>query len=96
MGAPIGSPQFEAEVLQARVVKVEGLLGNKLSTLEDPHGEFTLLRACFSLPKLSFALRTVDPTQHLVLLERFDMGVRKSLEAILGAPLSDTQYQQRR
>ena len=25
----------------------------KLSTLEDPHSEYTLLRSCFSLPKLS-------------------------------------------
>ena len=93
LGAPIGSSQFEGEVLEARVTKVEGLLG-KLPMLEDPHGEFTLLRSCFSLPKLSFALRTVDPTQHLLILERFDMGIRKSLEAILGTPLAYAQYQQ--
>ena len=35
LGAPISTVQFEAEILEARVTKVE-LMG-KLSTLKDPH-----------------------------------------------------------
>ena len=36
-------------------------------------------------------MRTVDPTHHQAIFERFDHSISKSLEGILGAPLSDTQ-----
>ena len=62
LGAPIGTVEFEHEILQARIGKIEGVLV-KLASLEDPHEEFALLRTYFSLPKLSYALRTVDPAR---------------------------------
>ena len=43
---------FEEDVIVEKIDDTEMLM-EKLSTLEDPHSEYTLLRSCFSLPKLS-------------------------------------------
>jgi hypothetical protein len=56
--------------------------------------EFTLLRSCFSFPKLAYSLRTVDVLQHQQFLNNFDSAVRVALEAILGAPLTPAQWAQ--
>ena len=50
LGAPVGSCQFEAEVLQARVDGV-GVVLEALPSMDDPHCELYLLRSCFSFPK---------------------------------------------
>ena len=61
LGAAVGQDEFvEGEVMR-RIEKVKLLLG-KLSTLENSHSEFVLLRSCFSLPKVSYVLRTCPPT----------------------------------
>ena len=62
--------------------------------MEDPHIELTLLRNCFALPKFSFALRTVDTSNHRGVLEDFDSSVKEALEAIIGVPLPPLQYDQ--
>ena len=79
LGAPIGTVEFEREILQARIGKIEGVLA-ELASLEDPHDEFALLRTGFSLPKL-YALRKVNPARHSDILTRFDESIRASLES---------------
>ena len=70
---------------------------DKLHLLEDPHSEYVLLRNlrnCFSLPKLSYALRTVDPAPHSSTLTCFDLLMRESLERVFRAPLLDEEWSQ--
>ena len=79
------------------------ILGSKLgdilrlcSKLEevDPHHAFTLLRNCFSIPKLVYILRTcptfVDP---MILLE-FDSIILTALSSISNVSLSDKSWKQ--
>ena len=86
LGAPVGTVTFEKEALEARILSVEKIL-DLLPNLEDPHGEYCLLRSCFSLPKITFSLRTIDPSNHMDILARFDYAIGKSIETTLGAPL---------
>ena len=57
--------------------------------------EFVLLQACFSLPKVSYALRTTLASasclDHWV---NFDSHVRDTLGRILGSNLTDTAWAQ--
>ena len=93
LGAPIGNDGFVETILRKRLTSVQELLG-ELHQLEDPHIELTLLRNCFALPKFSFALRTVDTSNHRGVLEDFDSSVKEALEAIIGVPLPPLQYDQ--
>jgi hypothetical protein len=67
LGAPVGSQDFMEEVLKDRIIKLEALM-DKLHLLEDPNTEYGILRKCFSLPKLSYTMRTVDPRPSLTRL----------------------------
>ena len=66
----------------------------RLQQLEDPHTEFVLQRSCYSLPKFSFILRTVDTTGMMPLLRRFDTVTRDGLARILGTTLDDRAWHQ--
>ena len=46
----MGDRRFEREVLIKRVEGIRRLV-QALSSLNDPHMEFTLLQSCFSLPE---------------------------------------------
>ena len=85
LGAPVGEREYEAEILEERVVSVKHLL-DSLHHLNDPHIEYNLLRSCFSLNKFSYSLRTVDTSGHQDIMKGFDTAVQGALEAILGAP----------
>ena len=61
LGAPVGDATYVQRKVKDRVDKVEALL-EKLPSLENPHGEYNLLRSCFSVPKVSYLLRTCPPT----------------------------------
>ena len=93
LGAPIGEADFEAEILEQRVVSIQQLL-ESLHHLNDPHIEYNLLRSCFSLTKFSYSIRTVDTSQHSEIMETFDTAVRGALEATIGSPLSSAQWNQ--
>ena len=93
LGAPIGSTSFESVVLDDRIEKSEQLM-QRLSILDDPYSEYVLLRNCLALPKMSYAIRTVNPVHHEASMERFDSSVRESLERILGGPISDAKWKQ--
>ena len=93
LGAPLGHHEYEAEVLEEKVAKVQEIT-TLLPDLRDPHAEFCLLRSCLSMPKLMFILRTVDTTAHRHLLVEFDSITREAISRIIGAPLSDLQWRQ--
>ena len=95
LGAPVGSPDFVREALETKVEKVEEITA-LLPNLEDPHFQFTLLRACLSLPKLAFMLRAVDTTTFRDTLEAFDSITREALTRIIGGGLSEQQWLQAR
>ena len=65
-----------------------------LPNIEDPHTEYVLLRACLSLPKIGFFLRTTNTLPFLHLLHEFDRLQRDALNRILGAGLTDLQWRQ--
>ena len=56
----------------------------RLHVLEDPHIEFTILRACVGAVKFSYALRGVPPTPTVLkVAQDADTFIRKALERIL-------------
>ena len=93
LGAPVGSQEYEREVLESKFVCVVQL--DRLNTLQDPHHmEYTLLQSCFSFSKMAYSMRTVDVLQHEEVLINFDKAVPRGLERMLGAPLSQAQWTQ--
>ena len=66
----------------------------KLPLLKDAQVEYVLLRACLSIPKMMYTLRTSDPTNHQLCWQLADDISREALTCILGKPLDDTQWQQ--
>ena len=56
--------------------------------------EFVLLRSCLTLPKITYILRTVDPTFHCQLWEEYDEITKGELERILGAPVTGDVWEQ--
>ena len=94
LGAPVGSIHCVQGKAKEQVQKVQDLL-LALPTLENAHGEFALLRSCFSLPKVCYLLRTCPPTLSCLMhWSRFDSLMRDSMNRILGASLSDTAWVQ--
>ena len=61
LGCPVGPPSYCEEVFRRRVAKVKFSLGI-LRDIGDSQLEFTLLRSCLALPKVSFILRTCPPS----------------------------------
>ena len=93
LGAPIGDEVHAREVLSERIGSIKSMLA-KLSTLNDAQLEFTLLRACFSLPKFAFALRTSPPSHTSQASAFFDDSIRDALSDIIGAPINDRAWTQ--
>ena len=78
-----------------KVEKVRRLT-SLLPLLQDPQTEYCLLRSCLSLPKVMFSLRSVDTTNHQVVLQHYDQVTREGLARILGVPPTDMQWLQAR
>ena len=55
LGSPIGSVDYERQVIQARIDKVG-------ESSEDPQSEFVILRSCLSIPKTMFTEPLTLPT----------------------------------
>ena len=60
LGSPFGSSSFCTSVVLKRVAKIRDTLP-ALKSVQDSQIQLTLVRACLSLPKISFALRTCAP-----------------------------------
>ena len=82
LGSPFGSSSFCTSVVLKRVEKIRDTL-SALKSLQDSQIQFTLLRACLALPKISFALRTCAPHLILPALAAFYEGMREALRVVL-------------
>ena len=75
-------------------IKVDDLTRAVSSLTElQAHDGITLLRNCFSMPKLLYILRT-SPCSGNHLLKKFDMALREVLTKILNIDLDDIQWTQ--
>ena len=66
---PVGTDAFIASRLQHGIDKMSGVV-DKLHRLEDPHVEFTLLRACLGSATLAYALCGVPPSDEVLTATR--------------------------
>ena len=90
----MGCSDFVTSKLKQVVEKIETML-ETLSKLKNPHCEFVLLKASFSLLKVSYLARTCPPSSsYLGLWENLDDLIRDSLNEILGLSLSDKSWLQ--
>ena len=86
LGAPVGSCEFEKEVLEGRLAGVQQLL-DRLHTLQDSNMESTLLQSCFSFSKMSYPMKTVEVSQNGEFLVSFNQAVQALCRGCWG-PLS--------
>ena len=84
--APIGNIPFSRDAVEDRIRKIAEIFDH-LHELNDAQTEFTLLRSCFSLPKLTYCLRTCDPGHLLPCYKTFDKIQAKSFSQLFGRPL---------
>ena len=90
LGAPLLPPAVEPFLEK----KLEDLsrLNEKLMLL-DNHDAFFLLKNCFSLPKIMYLLRCAPCFMCPDTLERFDLMLRSSLQAVLNVTLNDRAWE---
>ena len=94
LGAPMGNEAFTANNITERVDKVKTIL-ETLSSLEDAHFEYVLLRSCFSMPKMTYLMRTTSPSpMNLSVWRRFDGELREALGRLLGNNLEQDAWNQ--
>ena len=93
LGSPIGDRAFTRKAIELKVEKIHDITF-RLPLLEDAQTEFALLRSCLSLPKMMYVLRTVDPTDFLVLSKEYNSITREALGQIIGTPPTDQQWSQ--
>ena len=63
-----------------------------LRDMDDAQLESTLLRSCLALPKVSFVLRACPPSHLSHSSSEFDSAIRRTLESIIGGPVSDWSW----
>ena len=56
LGSPIGSRDFERQIIQKRIDKVSEI-SDRLPLMQDAQSEYVLLRSCLSIPKTSMKER---------------------------------------
>ena len=90
LGAPLLPPAVEPFLEK----KLEDLsrLTEKLKLL-DNHEAFFLLKNCFSMPKIMYLLRCAPCFMCPDTLERFDLMLRSSLQAVLNVTLDDRAWE---
>ena len=93
LGSPVGTASHMARETGKKVERVREVT-NLLPLLGDPHSEFILLRSCFTLPKLSHTLRTVDTTSMTPILQEFDQIQRMGLSRILATNMDQRSWGQ--
>ena len=95
MGSPVGSESYTHDIVKKKIEDMEKIL-QKLVWLEDSHIDFVLLRSCFSLPKMSYLMRTLTVPPHAIMdsYKRFDNAVQQTLATIISSLLSETLWTQ--
>ena len=72
----------------ARLQKLKASLG-VLCEMGDAQLESTLLCSCLALPNVSFVFRACPPSHLYHFSSEFDISMRRTLESIIGGPVSD-------
>lgn len=91
LGAPIGGEQCVDEILAGKLFELRRL-SDRLSML-DAHDALFLLKNCFSIPKLTYTLRSA-PCYSRKLLTEYDDVIRSTLQNIINVTLSDDVWEQ--
>jgi len=91
LGAPIDGDQSIDEVLLSKLVELRHL-SSRLSHL-NAHDTLFLLKNCFSIPKLTYTLRSA-PCHTRQLLSEYDKEMRSPLQSILNIQLTDDAWEQ--
>ena len=86
LGAPIGDIPFSRDAVEDRIGKIAEIF-DRLHEINDAQTEFALLRSCFSLPKLTYCLRTCDPAHLLPSYTKFDSLQISTFSQLFGRPL---------
>ena len=87
LGAPVGNIPFSRDVVEKRIQKIAEIF-DLLPAIDDAQTEFALLRSCFSLPKLTYCLRTCDPAHLLLTYKNFDSLQFATFSQLFGHPLN--------
>lgn len=91
--APVGDiATVEAMVVED--VKAAQELLDTISTLEDSHVAFYLLRSCFGSCRLTYLLRCVPTESSLKAAQLYDIMIERSLRGILGGVLSPNVFRE--
>jgi hypothetical protein len=91
LGSPIGGDQSVDGVLEAKLQELRRL--SERVSLLNAHDALFLLKNCFSIPKLTYTLRSAPCyTRHL--LVEYDAVIRSTLELIMNVTLSDSAWEQ--
>lgn len=88
MRAPVGSDEYVRQALTARVTELKPLL-TALASLGDAHSEFTLLRSCLSVSRVTFLLRVTPTLRALPAAELFDSLLAEALREMIGGVLPE-------
>ena len=91
LGAPIGDEQIIDEVLIAKLHELQRL-SQRLLHLNSQDALF-LLKNCFSIPKMTYTLRSA-PCYTRQLLQEYDIVMRNTLQSILNIQLTDEAWDQ--
>ena len=91
LGAPIGGEDSIDEVLTVKLSELRRL-SERLKDL-NAHDALFLLRNCFSIPKLTYTLRSA-PCYTRQILAEYDDVMRSTLQAILNIQLTDDAWEQ--
>ena len=86
LGAPLGSQEFAEKFVQSRVQKIDKIK-NEIEHLNDPHIQLILLRSCWWMPKMNFALRSCPPELIQEAIKTFDRIINEGLHDITQAPI---------
>jgi hypothetical protein len=91
LGAPIGSEQSVVEVLTVKLHELRRL-SIRISQF-NAHDALFLLKNCFSIPKLTYTLRSA-PCYTQQLLSKYDDIIRSTLQSILNISIPDMTWDQ--
>ena len=91
LGSPIMVEAIDG-VLQSKLESFQ-LMCDRLKLL-DPHDALFLLRHAFSLPKLTYFLRTSPCFKNTEMLKKYDKALRVALISILNVGMEDSSWEQ--
>ena len=86
LGAPVGNIPFARDVVQHRIGKIDAVL-DALPSINDAQIEYVLLKVCYSFPKITYCLRTCDPSHLLPTFDYFDEKQLSALSLFIGRQL---------